>query len=287
MTPEPYNFKRPTRLSPEVQHRAELWLRAACAVAANRTAGQFPEPLAVSLGGLDTVVCQDAQAALPDTAVGYPLRGPQPDWAGLLTWPRPLLLALAQGLTGELPAEPPQDRELTAVEASLADYAVREFLVGPLRDTWPSPEPLTLEAGPCDPGVKWARPFPPDRVLAEAALLLRGPFGEHACRLLLPATALPGAAAPAARPQPPGGEEVRERLKGLVQEAPVEVTVSLGQAEVPLLLLGKLKPGDVLVLSQRVREPLPVAVAGRTKFLAWPGRVEARQACQISSVEEK
>ncbi len=285
MTSQPYNFCRPPRLSAEVRQRADLWLRAACALGTNRAAGQFPAPVQLALRGLDTVVCQDAQAALADTAVGYPLRAQHPEWSAVLAWPRPLLLALLEGLTGELSAQLPPDRELTAVEGSLADFLVREAFAAPLGITWPGQEPLRVEVGARDPGVKWARLYPGDRVLAAAALSVQGSFGAHECQLLLPADCLPRPSATSAeRPKPPTREQLRERLEGLLQEAAVEVAVALGQTEVPLELLSRLKPGDVLVLGQRVRDPLTVSVGGRPRFLAWSGRVEGRQACQISSI---
>jgi flagellar motor switch protein FliM len=72
-------------------------------------------------------------------------------------------------------------------------------------------------------------------------------------------------------------------LEAVVRTAPVELTVTLGKAEVPLAQIDDLKPGDVSVLGQRVGDPPVLAVAGWEKFLAWPGRVRARQACQIAS----
>ena len=43
-----------------------------------------------------------------------------------------------------------------------------------------------------------------------------------------------------------------------------------------------LRPGDVLILDQRVNEPLWGEVATAVKFRGWPGRVGRRQAVQIT-----
>jgi flagellar motor switch protein FliM len=285
MTAQPYDFRRPTRLPAAVQQLGERWLLAACTLVTKRAvaAGLKPShntPVEYTLQGLDTSRFRDVLAALPDTAIAYLLRGPRPDWVGLLIWPRPLLLALGEGLTGVLPDKLPEERALTVVELSLADYLVQELFLGPLRDTWPGQELPSLEVGPRDLGVKWSRFFPAERVLAESVLIVRGPFGEQTCRLLLPPEALPGAEA---QGEGPSAAELRERLEGLVRTVPVDVTVTLGRAELPLSQLGKLKVDDVIVLGQRVRDPLVVAVAGRDKFQAWPGRVGSHQACQIAS----
>jgi flagellar motor switch protein FliM len=72
-------------------------------------------------------------------------------------------------------------------------------------------------------------------------------------------------------------------METLVRELPVEIVVLLGSVEVSLSLLAQLRPGDVVILNQRVSEPLLATVASEKKFRVWPGRVGSQQAVRIES----
>ena len=65
-----------------------------------------------------------------------------------------------------------------------------------------------------------------------------------------------------------------------------EIEVVLGRAHLGPTQLAQLTPGDVVVLDQRVRDPLVAIVGGKEVFRTWPGRVGARQACKIDSIVE-
>jgi len=54
-----------------------------------------------------------------------------------------------------------------------------------------------------------------------------------------------------------------------------------GTAKITLSEMARLKPGDLLVLRQKVSEPLAAEVAGAPKFRVWPGAVGSRAAVQI------
>lgn len=76
------------------------------------------------------------------------------------------------------------------------------------------------------------------------------------------------------------------KLETLVRDLPVEAAVELGTVELSLAQLAALAPGDLLILNQRVCEPLTVRVDNRAKFRGWPGRVGPRQSLQIESLYE-
>jgi flagellar motor switch protein FliM len=62
--------------------------------------------------------------------------------------------------------------------------------------------------------------------------------------------------------------------------------IRLGQAKLHVSELLNLRPGDVVVLDQRVSEPLSIEVCGTRKYVGWPGRVGNRQAFQIQGMVE-
>ena len=78
----------------------------------------------------------------------------------------------------------------------------------------------------------------------------------------------------------------REVLEQTMSEIPVEVVISLGESRVPVSDLMNLQPGDVIVLDQRVTEPLAASVGNIAKFHGWPGTTGKRQAFQISELIE-
>ena len=69
-----------------------------------------------------------------------------------------------------------------------------------------------------------------------------------------------------------------------VLEIKVPLTVEVGRTSVPVSRLANLAPGDVLVLDQRINEPLPLVVGERVKFHGWLGRNGNRQLFKISDV---
>ena len=81
-------------------------------------------------------------------------------------------------------------------------------------------------------------------------------------------------------------KEMARKVEVVVRELPIEVTVDLGVVELPLSQLASLSPGDLLILNQRVSEPLIARVDGQAKFRGWPGRVGLRQSSQFASLQE-
>ena len=73
-------------------------------------------------------------------------------------------------------------------------------------------------------------------------------------------------------------------METLVRDLPVEISVNLGTVELPLADLARLRAGDLVLLNQRVSEPLAAALAGIKRFRVWPGRVSSQQAIQIDSL---
>lgn len=285
MTVQVYDFNKPGRLPQEVEQRLARWLRAACSLATPRWAKQLPFPVEMTFQGLDTARSQEALAAQPESGLGYRVSLPGAGQLSLAALPRSLVLPLIAGLMGETVSEPPAERDLTPVEDALLEYLLSDLLLRCLQETWPTQETFTLQLGPREPSLRWSRIYPAESILVVGTFGIKGPFGEQSWQWLLPQTwvlaRLGGGAAQSSTP-----EDVRPRLEALVTEMPVEVSVTLGTVELPLAEVAQLQPGDVVILNQRVTDPLPAEVAGVRKFRAWPGRVATRQAIQIANLSE-
>jgi flagellar motor switch protein FliM len=285
MTVAPYDFCKPGRLASDRENRLASWLRLACALATRQWPKRLPFAAEWTFHASDTYRTVDGLARLAETAVAYRLGLAGGKVTTLVALPRPLVLAIAAGMVGDAGKALPADRELTVVEESLFEFFVKHYLLPPLHETWPGPDAARLELLQSEPNPRWSRLFVADAPLVMCTFLLAGPFGVEEWFWLLPREGLlllldqpeqsPASAAEAAAAKP--------RLEAIVSELPVEIRVRLGTVEVRLSQLSNLRVGDVIVLNQRVGEPLTASIAGEKKYRGWPGRAGTRQAFKVDS----
>lgn len=286
MTPVPFDFRRPP--PGELEWQAAEWLSEAARAAAAVWAKLLTFPAEPIAGGVVPTTAGAGMLGLPANSVGFPVRPPagadDEDEGFLLALPRPLLLTLLAGLMNETVTEYLPDRELTALEGSLCDYLVRELILAPLEATWPLREKPKWAAAAGGPPRNVWRVAPADPAVL-ATLGVTTPFGDQSFHLLFTRSVrllrLADPPPPTAAPQ---SDAQRRQIESLVREMPIDLTVTLGSSDLTLLDLAKLQPGDLLVLHQKVSEPLPAAVGGADKFRVWPGAVGGRQAVQIHAV---
>ncbi len=286
MTVELYNFRKPGRLDHDVQQQLTDWLRAGCELAPTKWAKLFALPIEMEFRGHETARPVESLARLPEASIGLRLTLNPGAMNTLVVLPRQLALGMVACALGERAAELPDDRDLTPVEESLCEYVVQNLLIVGLQETWPSMDSLQIRFGQKELSPRWTRMFPPYADLVTCTFSLSGPFGDQDWHWIVPQKELleqlgqigegPGAA----------GKEQRPRLESIVHELPVDVSVELGTVQLPISQLAQLVPGDVIILSQRVSEPLQAKVAGIDKFRVWPGRIGIRQAVQIQSLTE-
>jgi flagellar motor switch protein FliM len=287
MTHKPYNFRKPDRPAGTLEQRLTAWLRAAGQLAAEKGAQYLPFRIELALRGIESAPPTEVLARLPDAMIGYRIAFTGEPASMLFTWPRPLVLALVNGALGETPTEMPADRELTVVELSLCEYLMQNLMAAVLQETWTGPTPIPLTVCEREPSPRWTRLFVKAEQVVQCTFTLRGPFGEQDWCWLAPYQPLHERIARAdVAVQTLSEQDSPRKLEALVRELPIEVTVELGQVELPIAQLAGLAPGDLLILNQRVSEPLIARVDDRPKFRGWPGRVGSRQSLQIESLRE-
>lgn len=173
-------------------------------------------------------------------------------------------------------------RELTAVEASLAGLFL-EQVAATLGESWPRQEPLPIQTTEIERQPKRSRMFAPEQVMLMIGLQFQlAQCGTATIHLVVPkpqAMALFEIAKDAGQPSP-SGETIGLQTVSNIQ---VEVTAELGQATLDLGDFLTLTPGDIIVLEQKVDEPLRVQVNGIPKFHGWPGRQGHHQVIKIAS----
>jgi flagellar motor switch protein FliM len=281
MTPVAYDFRKPP--PGELGRQAERWLAAACRRMAGPWTRLLPYPAPLKVSNVEVVGAAAGLSALPDDAAAVPLTADGEEGVILLVVRRPFLLALLSGLVGETPSALPEDRDPTELEASLVGYAVRELFLDSLERAWPALTPPKLAPGPLlPPRLAW--PGSGSDLVLFATLDAATPFGEHPVYVIVPRSGpgakLAAADAPAAAPAPP---VPTRHIEALVREMSVELTVLLGTADLAMSALSGIKAGDVLVLRQKVDQPLDGLVSGARKFRVWPGVVGDRAAVVIDA----
>jgi flagellar motor switch protein FliM len=284
MTPGAFDFRKPP--PGELERQMGKWLTLTTRQATGVWARLIPYPTELKPGSVAGVSAAHGVGQLTDDTVGLPLTTTDSsDGTLLLAIHRPVLLGLLAGLLGETPTLLPSDRDLTDLEASLVDYLMRELFLNPLEKGWPGADPPALAAGnPGSPRSAWRMPGG-DAVLL-ATILISTPFGEHPVHLLVPKVGRWERMAnidPRSKPVPPGP---REHLEALVREMSVDLAVVLGTADVTMHDLTQLKAGDVVVLRQKVNQPLDGLISGTRKFTVWPGVVGTRAAVLIDAPAE-
>jgi flagellar motor switch protein FliM len=286
MNPQPHDFRKPARPAGNLEARVAGWLRGACGLAPDRWMRYLGFRVEAEVRGVEVVPPAEALGRLPEGAIGFQIALGEKLGDGLLVLPRPLALVLTQATLGEPVTELPPDRELTTVEDGLCDFLAENLFLSVLQDTWPGAEPVRLAVRKREPLPRWSRLFVTAESVLQGVARLRGPFGELEWWLLLPVQGLRERLAKGMAPVAEAPAAAREQMEALVGELPIELIVDLGSAEVPLTQLGRLQVGDVVILNQRVREPLAARVAGLHKLRVWPGQVAGRQAVQIESLVE-
>jgi flagellar motor switch protein FliM len=286
MKVERHNFAKLGKLAGDLEQCLTTWLEAAAALASKNWIKVLPFEFKLTCGPLETARPASALAQLPDPAVAYKVALPLAT-STLLAVPRPVVLAVVAGLLGDAGGALPADRELTAVEDSLWQYLLQDFLLPALKETWQGTTPIALDLEQREPHPQWSRAFVGGGNLVACTLAAQGPFGTQPCRWLAPIKGLLGLLGltvrqpgePAAEPAGPS-----PHLAALVRELPVEIAVELGKADLSLLQLARLGVGDMVVLNQRVTEPLVASVGGGQMLRGWAGRVGNWKAFQIESL---
>jgi flagellar motor switch protein FliM len=284
MNPKLHDFRKPPPLAANLELRLENWARSASRLASQRSGRHLPFPVECALSAAEMLPPEEALARLPEAAVGYRVALGEPEVGSLLSFPRPVMLALVSAALGDVGAAVPEDRELTTIEESLCEYLMQQLFATALQDAWPGTGNLAAVVRRREYAPRWGRVFATAEHVVCCTFLLRAPVGEHPWYWLAP---MQGPLEQLGRPAAGNAGAATAAgplLDALVRELPVELVVTLGHTELSLSQLSGLQPGDMLILNQRVGDPLPASIDGQRKFQAWPGRVGLRQAVQVESL---
>ena len=201
----------------------------------------------------------------------------------LVVMERALAMAVVMQVLGEPVDEMPQDRPLSVIEHSLCEMWFSQFATS-MGDSWPQKDPLIFKLGDLDLRPHRSRLHEPKESMLFATIELETGGQQRELFCLLPLSDIESLLHTTGSHGLPLSKSSEIAMQQRAHDLPVAVTVALGSAYLRVSELANLVEGDVIVLDQRISEPLPLKVAEKTKFFGWLGRKGNRQAFKVSEV---
>ncbi|MCA9138791.1 MAG: FliM/FliN family flagellar motor switch protein [Planctomycetales bacterium] len=171
------------------------------------------------------------------------------------------------------------DKDLGAIEVDLANYFIGRVAES-ISQGWMGSGDLAVEVTELEKDARKLRLFRGKDLVSKIGIEVECKAGKATLNWLMPKQKLPAllddtvdkraSAAPATPPL-----EMIGRL-------PLEVVTLLGSAKIPMSSLAKLKPGELIILDQRIDTPMMTYVDGERSFECWPGRLGNQQAVQVT-----
>ena len=233
--------------------------------------------LDIDMGGLELIKMEEFQRALPiPTSLHLfkldPLKG-----MGMLVLETRLVFSLLEaylGGTGTGSAKV-EGREFTPIEKRIIKRVV-DMALDDLKHAWSEIYPLRLSFVRSETNPLGLNIAPPNDYLltVKAEIELKKPAGY--ITMCIPYSSLQPIRERLSGHYREEEEEVDQewisRLKERVEEAEVEVSIELGQAELAVRDFLNMKEGDILVLKNGINSKLVAMVEGIPKFLCTPGK---------------
>ncbi|MEO1615036.1 MAG: FliM/FliN family flagellar motor switch protein [Planctomycetota bacterium] len=177
----------------------------------------------------------------------------------------------------ELEEEGPSD--LTLVEADLVQFFI-ERLAESLGQGWMGDSELSIELGELGKDARKLRLFRGNDLVTNIAIEIECRVGKAVLNWLVPKAKFGDMLDDTVDNR--SGEHAASPPKEMVGRLPVEVVTLLGSAKISMAKLPHLKPGQLIILDQRIDDPLTSTVDEKPTFECWPGRLGNQQAVQVA-----
>ncbi|WP_182870004.1 FliM/FliN family flagellar motor switch protein [Rhodopirellula sp. JC639] len=177
------------------------------------------------------------------------------------------------------PSDEGGDKDLSAIETDLANYFIAR-LADSISRGWMGQGDLEIEVTDLEKDARKLRLFRGKDLVTKVCIEVECKGGKATLNWLLPKQKLPALLDETVDNRDGGAPATPS--KELIGQMPLEVVTMLGSASIPMSELSKLKPGELIVLDQRIDQPMVSHVDGEPAFECWPGRLGNKQAVQVS-----
>ncbi len=282
MTITVHDFTRPPPLASHLRAVLAQWFGRSNALLTELLAG-LSVPVELRFEDSSTVFPAESLSVWSDKALAFHVRLPGQDIPSLIALPNPFVQDLVSRILGDVPDQQPDERDLTPVELAVAEIVV-ETIVKSLKETWQGDSTIELSVGEVEPNLRRTKLFRPTESLVVCRSIVRTSLGDAQwCWFLTNEFLTRLLGLPTRSQRPADGQTGRRHLERLIRGMQTEIEVRLGGVQLTGPQLARLRVGDVVVLDQRVSEPLRATVRGEPKYLGWAGRVGNRQGFEIES----
>lgn len=286
MAIEPHDFRQPVRLQSDVEERLTEWMTAACVGLGETCERYMPFELRSSVSRAQTARWSNFFPNIDPTCIGWRVAFGTEDRDTLVIMRRPMMQVLVGGLLGDTFDAIPEDEPLTPATEKVAKFFI-DYFVRAVRENWPGGDAGHILMRQEESVLKRQRVIQSEESIVICEFHFTGPFGEEPWYWLIPyETILALFDAIESAELTAQSKTERQLLEALVNDMNTEMSVRLGAIQLNAQQLKSLQPGDVLVLDQRLNEPLTAKVATEDAFRVWPGRTGLRQALQVESLVE-
>ena len=281
--PSLFDFDRPGGLSAGPNHCWEKWLAAFVLDFNEKWPKLTGAAITLKAGPIIAIAFEDAKARLPKRAIGCELSIGSPAISTTMVMERALSVACVLQLLGDPIESFPEDRELSLIERTVHELLIKKIAAS-LSEAWQHKDPLTTESGNLDLSPHRSRKYEPKVAVLMATIQVTICGESKEIFWLLPQAEMEELLTEEEDTSSPPSDLFKVLMEQRAHDIPVDVSVRLGNAVLKVSQLARLEPGDVIVLNQRVSDPLSLLVDDSHKFFGWLGRSGNRQAFKVSEV---
>lgn len=198
---------------------------------------------------------------------------------GMMVVARPQLLTLLMDVLGNKCEDVVEDREMTSVESSLSKLVFEQALSS-FAEAWSGKEPLECTLDELTDQPSRSRMLAPETEVLTGGITVCMAAARIDVQLVIEKSATQKMLGVETRP--PVFNKDRRVSHESIASIPVALVATLGEAEISMSELVSLAVDDIIVLDQRVDQPVAVSANDRQVMQAWPVQVEGQQAIRVS-----
>ena len=277
------DFRKPARVAEDIGQMLSQWQQSSREAIEIRLGRYVSSDLKVSLEYPEPVTGGELRQELGSALVYRVDVGAKAE-PTLFVLDRPMALSIVMEMLGSTIEELPEDRSLTEIETTSADFLLQEIRAC-LEASQPMQAKQSLKFVGRTDLKELHTEFPVNMTNSNVGFRVTLPYGEGMLRWILPQSLTLDMVALIPKSLQSDGRSA-EDLKKLVLSTPSQLSVRLGSADVRIAKLRSLSPGDVIVLNQRIDEPLVAQLGSHKMFSGWCGKSGKHQVFQIDEVFE-
>jgi flagellar motor switch protein FliM len=291
-TVAPYDFTRPTRLARAQVRQLQRLYESALEGLTGALSESLRTPIEANVLGVKAVTFGSFTNVLPTPTYVNVFKIEPYGYRGILAMDIPFCLALVDRLLGGHGHTTEKPRNLTGIEVSVLDWPVT-MVLEQLQKCWHSAPDIKFVNETIRMDLNFVQIIHTAETVLRVTFALAGEIGSGEAHFCVPFAALERAQCleqlreeALGSGRPPVAQEL-EQARENIKKADLGITAELGGATLTVGEVVRLKPGQIIKLSTKVTEPIPVKVGDRVKFLAKPGLRARANAIQIQKVLEE